>query len=52
MKIILRMMIFEIVMFFSVSMICVFYDVDKFIAGIYVMLNYLCLSNIYDRVRK
>ena len=47
-----KMMIFEIVMFFSVSMICVLYDVDKFIAGIYVMLNYLCFSNIYDRVMK
>lgn len=43
---------FEIVKFFAVSLICVLYDVDVFIAGVYLMLNYLCLSDLYDRVTK
>lgn len=51
-QVLLKIILLEIIMFFAVSLLCVLYDVDKFIAGIYVMLNYLCLADLYDRVTK
>ena len=49
---IIKMILFEIIIFISTSVLCTLYDVDKFIAGLYVMINYLCLSNVYDKVVK